>query len=466
MKDKLSKPITSIGDLKFVKFIKSILIDLWKFILDIRSFIFCLNVENIPFSKTGKWISENKNFFLISVILIIFTVYFLYDVQNIIDFFTINLKVKVLIIPILYLICRIYWNWIKNLWKFVKTDSIIRYLVFIMIPIAIIVISYHFWFRVPNLSSNSQSIDITIDQLNGFYASLFTAIAVLVGIAGLSAWNTVKKLQMIEDKVNFLHEKRDLANWARELFDNDENDISSTELKLSVDDKKKMNRVKEYMTNEITDDSWLEIVLAKHLIDEAKKKNKKKNLDKAIQVFKFIENRDLLDEKSNIEAVLYHMLGQAHQEQYKFDSDKDETKNKLLISSKKYYKKAIDCDEHRDETQGNLAVVLIELAKLNNNNKKENYLGEAAEHLNRVISLNKETYNTYYDLARAKYLENNNEEETKKYLFKSVEKINSIKQKNKFIEFLEKDDILKKIENWCDILEKIKTEINKKRWLK
>ncbi len=212
--------------------IKNFIVSVWKFVQDILFFIFCLNLENIPRSKTGTWISKNKNFFLISLILISPFIYFYFGLKNITDFLRDSFILRVLIISILYLICRIYWSWIKSVWKFFKKDGIIRYFFLIIIPIAIIVVSYQYWFHIPMLSSNCKSI--TVNQLNGFYASLFTAIAVLIGIVGLSAWRTVKKLKEIEDKVAFLHKKKDLADWARQLFDsNEKNDISSDALKLT-----------------------------------------------------------------------------------------------------------------------------------------------------------------------------------------------------------------------------------------
>jgi hypothetical protein len=460
--------------------------ELCKFIKDIFSFIFCLNLEVIPFSTKGKRMCKSKNFFLISLILLISIICFYFDFQNIINFFTQSLLLKTLTILILYLLFRIYWSWIKSVWWFLQKDGIIRYLFHIIIPIAIIVISYQYWFYVPNISDhhwfhywfyalnlslNSQSI--TIGQLNGFYSALFTAIAVLVAIASLSAWNTIKKLKEIEDKVNFLHEKKELAKRVRELFENnDENDISSRELKLSADDKKKLNKTKEYMINEITDDSWLEIVLAKQFIDKAQKeflhKEKTKYLAKALKVFEFIENRDLLDENSNIDAVLYHFLGQVYQEMYKSDKElkEDDPANlkNLLSNSMKYYKKSLNFDERRDETHGNLAVVLIELAKLND--KDIDYLKEAINHLDDVIiKLNKATYNTYYDLARAKYLNNKNNEEVKRCLFEAADKINSTQQKERFVDYIKKDGELKNMEHWEDIINKIKERIDKKQWL-
>lgn len=307
---------------------------------------------------------------------------------------------------------------------------------------------------------------LTISTLNAFYGSLFTAFAVLTAILGLSIWKTktkldekLEKLKIIEKKVTFLYKKKELAEWSKAIFDNEENDISSSsELKLTSDDKKKLNEVKDYITNEITDDSWLQIIIAKELF--------KTHPEKALRLLRYIEKRDLFDEKSTIEAVLYHLMGLFNKEI--FDKFKDkrprEKLNKYLEDSIEYYKKALNCSENRNETHGNLAIVRIEQYVFNTS-RDSLLLDEAMEHLEKVIGLKKATYNTYYDYARAQYLKGN-KAAVENLLSKAVERINYIGEKDYFIDYLEKDEQLKMMNDWEDLKLRIKDKIRQINYLR
>jgi len=322
---------------------------------------------------------------------------------------------------------------------------------------------------------------LTISTLNGFYAALFTAITVLIGIAGFAGWRTIKrieKLKEIEKKVYILHKKKDYVKWVKQKIVDDKSYVGSSELSLNKEDKSKLNKIQTYLIEEFTENSWLEILLAKQFLDDGE-------YEKAFKIYHFIEQRDLLDSSSKIESVLYHMIGQLYSEYYFNKSTKGYEPGKYhgfdklghdgeiiseiehLIITKKYYEQSLNIRKERkirmDETLGSLAVVLIELYIKENDKDK---LKEAIKHLHKVISLNKETYNTYFGLARAKYLENNDEEEVKKYLFKAVEKINTIKQKDDFMNFIEKDKQLKNINDWDKIKNEIKEKTDKKLWLK
>ena len=173
---------------------------------------------------------------------------------------------------------------------------------------------------------------LTVSSLNAFYSSLFTALAVVIGVVGLVSWRTINNLTddlkqklgkceyMIDDlkqqldkfehiktKVDFLHKKKEYADWVRNTFLED-NDISSDKLNLKNKDRKIINEIREYMLDEISNNSWLEIILAKELFED-------NNFDEAIKVFEFIELRDLLDQnrdKNNmIKPVLFHLKAQA-----------------------------------------------------------------------------------------------------------------------------------------------------------
>ena len=328
---------------------------------------------------------------------------------------------------------------------------------------------------------------LTVSSLNAFYSSLFTALAVVIGVVGLVSWRTINNLTddlkqklgkceyMIDDlkqqldkfehiktKVDFLHKKKEYADWVRNTFLED-NDISSDKLNLKNKDRKIINEIREYMLDEISNNSWLEIILAKELFED-------NNFDEAIKVFEFIELRDLLDQnrdKNNmIKPVLFHLKAQAFWKKYKIYVQLEEkAKKECLEKSIEYYKKSLDIDDSRDETHGNIALALIEYVhKYKNTMPTEEYmnkLNEAIDHLEKVCNLNKATFNTYYDLARAKYLLNSSDEiteEIKGLLFKASYIIISENSAKIFLKYLEDEAIFKRCKNW----EQIKSECKSK----
>ena len=328
---------------------------------------------------------------------------------------------------------------------------------------------------------------LTVSSLNAFYSSLFTALAVVIGVVGLVSWRTINNLTddlkqklgkceyMIDDlkqqldkfehiktKVDFLHKKKEYADWVRNTFLED-NDISSDKLNLKNKDRKIINEIREYMLDEISNNSWLEIILAKELFED-------NNFDEAIKVFEFIELRDLLDQnrdKNNmIKPVLFHLKAQAFWKKYKIYVQLEEkAKKECLEKSIEYYKKSLDIDDSRDETHGNIALALIEYVhKYKNTMPTEEYMNklkEAIDHLEKVCNLNKATFNTYYDLARAKYLLNSSDEiteEIKGLLFKASYIIISENSAKIFLKYLEDEAIFKRCKNW----EQIKSECKSK----
>jgi hypothetical protein len=372
---------------------------------------------------------------------------------------------------LLYILIILYKAWIKKLWYFLQKDSIIHYIFLALIPAVIIFYGYQYIVGKSsiqdNLAKNKQIVqtDITlkndydeiIDRLNGFYASLFTAIAVIAAIIALGAWKTVKELReklekfkKIEDDVEFLRKKKDLAEWVQDKFekDVDKKILSSITFDLTREEEKNLKEIKEQILRETTDDSWLKLVYAKELLKE-KQKNKITEEDEFIKIeniFNFIENIDLLKEDSEIPELLYHMKALMYWIWYdnkksdfirkngypekklpwvenwwkEYESEsKDENKDKskvenkykrieLLKKSVVYYEKAIKIYSKKkginpDETLGNLSVVLIELSKFKNNDektKKREYLDQALDHLKKI---KKETFNTHWDKARVLY---------------------------------------------------------------
>ncbi|MCX6579326.1 MAG: hypothetical protein NT166_04015 [Candidatus Aminicenantes bacterium] len=386
---------------------------------------------------------------------------------------------------VLYILIVVYKAWVKGFWNFLKKDSIVHYIFLAVIPAAIIFLGYQYIYRNHwpyfNQSANitqsdkvsneinadkneiaiKSEYDEIIDRLNGFYSALFTAIAIIAAILALGGWRTIKELKEklekfkeVEEKVDFLHEKKNLARWAQELFDKDEKNriISSAELILNPDDQKKYERIREKIIEDATDDGWLMIVYAKLLTQ-----NKSiENFEKVKKIYEYIGNRDLLKEDSDINSTLFHLCGLLYWDLYDFKKNEIMGKSinakwrdwwsnnnenyDLLEKSKKYYGKSLEVrntkKETSDETLGNIAVVLIELSKFQaEESEKSKYLNEALDHLNK----RKKDYNTYWDSARAKYYidPNANEKEYKQLLMSAAEDIESIKDKKFFITKME-----------------------------
>ncbi len=325
---------------------------------------------------------------------------------------------------------------------------------------------------------------LTVSTLNAFYASLFTAIAVLITIVGLFAWKKISelsekltKLRKIEEKVNFLHQKKDDAAWVKNKFDENELNIASSKLNLNKEEKRRFIEMQKHLLSDITDNSWLEIILAKKFLEG-------KEYGKAFKLYDFIQKRDLLDSNSKIESVLYHLLGQLYTDYYfqNIKGQKDDKINKINDENEQitikehlnicieYYKRSLKMRKEQqvanDETLGNLAVVLIEASKLeSNSNEQATTIDQAISYLKEIINQNKATYNTYYDFARATYLKGKTDDVVN-YLVKSAEKVNSIKGKEHFYEFLDNEDILNNIQDFEKVKSRLKSIIDGKKWLK
>lgn len=379
--------------------------------------------------------------------------------------------ISVVILIIVFLLIMLYEGLISKFWNFLKKDSIVHYIFLAAIPAIILFFGY----QITKSPNHSPTYDLTqydeiIDRLNGFYSSLFTAIAVIAAILALGAWRTIKELREklekfkeVEGKVDFLHKKKDLAKWVQDLFDKNEEKpiISSAELILSPEDKDKFEKIKERLIEDATDEGWLMIFYAKLLMQNNHAKIKGNNFEKVEKIYDFIEKRDLLKEDSDIKSTLFHLWGLLYSDWYNFkkkdyinkeiveNPDKkwddwwsNNENDNLLKESKTYYEKSLEVrnskNETSNETLGNLAIVLIELSKFQTQNEeKNNYLKEALTNLNQ----RKKDFNTNWDSARAKYYldPKANVDEYKQLLILAAEDIDSIKVKKDFIDGIENE---------------------------
>jgi hypothetical protein len=468
----------------------------------------------------------------IRLIVVILMVLFFYKLSNLINLKNLSKPtdawIYAVFVAILYVLIVLYKAWIKKLWNFLKNDSIVHYVFLGLIPIGILILGFQlFHSNKPNLllnpavtqkeniSNNAptseikgkidsqkeqeiiQQYDEIIDRLNGFYGVLFTAITVIAAILALTAWRGFKemkekldKFKDFEEKVKFVKEKRELAEWAQNKFDNDEEKkiiISSAKLKLTEDEKTKFKEIEKSILDETTEDSWLKMLYAKRLFDKIKEiKNYDEEVNKTLEenyiriknVYNYIEKRDLLKDDSDIRFLIFNYEGQLYRWWYKYKkggfqkkeikSGKKESKGKdwidwwkegdygdekykglkLLKDALESYKIALKITKIRgadpEETLGNLAVVSIELSKFHKKDKAVICLKDAIWYLKN----RNEDFNTFWDRARATYyLDCLNSDKRKReiklqqeddeigiWLMKTVKKINTIKDKEFFID--------------------------------
>jgi hypothetical protein len=400
---------------------------------------------------------------------------------------------------IVYILIILYKAWIKAFWEFLKKDSIVHYIFLAVIPVAIVFLGYQYVFKhsekkpPPDEGNKVQSVmtlkndyDEIIDRLNGFYASLFTAIAVIAAILAVGAWRTIKELReklesykKIEEDVKFLKEKGELAKWIQKEFDKDDDKriLSSISFEdLNEDDQAKLKKIEKKIPDEVTDDSWLKLVYAKQLMENKKRVSGEDDFKKIKNILDYIGKRDLLKEDSKIKTRLHHLIGLMFwlwykERKYTFIKEHKENKSKLkdwwkderdekdqkedkkdggdysridlLEESIKSYKYTISllekkkkADDDEDETQGNLAVVYIELSKFKD---REKNLDQAIIHLEKV---KEKIFHTYWDHARVVYYidPQKNKYKYKEFLEKATDAIETKKDKKFFIDTM-KDEI-------------------------
>lgn len=319
---------------------------------------------------------------------------------------------------------------------------------------------------------------ITIETLNGFYASLFTAIAVIAALIGLGAWRSIRELkekldkfEKIEDKVENLSQKGEYARWVKEVFDKDEEKkiFSNLALDLSEEDKKKLKKVEEIVLSEATEDSWLKLINAKALFDSKTECEDEENYYHQVEsIYLYLKNRDLFEHDSDIRHLLFHLIGQLYWRWYKFikkdsmdkvkDGDwfykweKEDLKFRLLNDSYKYYDLAIeilkDKKKNRDESIMNKALSLIEMSKLFFYKKGWNEAKKRLESAYELLSSNelkKPNFNTDWDNARIIYYQQKfqktkiDEKKITGLLESAIEKIKSIKDLDFFIGMIEEE---------------------------
>jgi len=446
-------------------------------------------------------IHENKlmerygNFIRI-ILPFIFLIIYLFEI-----FFTIkDIKFVILVLSILiFILIRIYWEWIKKIWHFIQSDKIIKYFFLIFVPIIIYFIGHHFWFTKPEAIQTNP----TIESLSSFYSTLFAAIAVLVGIAGLAAWRIVKDAEKIKEElkknskdINTLKLQNDLADWAKEKFEDLKNDKSKSNLILDFDvaDYKNLSKLKNYFDKDWTRNACLKILFAQDTLSHTESKYYYLSYLKIEKIYdSLLIDTSLKQSYKNKEflELLYHEMGLLYwkwyksvkkEEMYNFDCKylqckivnqsmepldskffvskskiaktftEERTPFKLLFFSIKFYLQSANIlTDIKKETWGNIILPMIELLKyhtfLINNNIcffKESYsskdsLKENIEYFFKKLECSTtNNYNLAWDKLRFEYYTKEKILEHKDF-DKIISNINTINDKNFFLRTLEEE---------------------------
>lgn len=362
----------------------------------------------------------------------------------------------------------------------------------------IVTLNQEQWYELTNVITDINKKQIEISDLNDFYSTIFTILAIIFTIFGLISYNTIKENQLLledlkeyEEKVDSLYRIKKYAKQVQRLFE-DENVKSSYELNLSSKELGKFNDIKECVTEVHEDNAWVELMIAHQLM--SKDNLDDKSLTDAESIYSQIEYRNFFRKQTDnydkfiLEPFLYHqhgLLGKITFDYYKNSADTTTLKSYLIKAARKYeYSLELRRDQKsRDklQTHSNLSVVLIELAKLE---LKENgkvvadttttealdYLFKAWDQLRIVEEVNPD-FNTFWDQARVIYYRDGYTNEVRQLLLKTTDKIDSVRDKSIFIDKLEEeitefgqDD--KGFPGNKELILEIKHALNKKRYLK
>lgn len=234
-----------------------------------------------------KW--GNTYRIIITIIILTLITYHFKEIKN----YPYSLKDSLLIIP-LYFIFRVYYDWMKNVWNFLKKDSIVKYIFLVIIPIAIYCVGFYLWFeefpnfkKIVNLFKNGNKSNISqsneasiISQITAFYSTLITALAVVAGIAGLVSWKAfsewrekINKISIIEKDLEKLLKKKELADWVKDQFQGDKSSDGKQEMILDYSGPEKANKIGE-IKNFLDDDGISEMWIKLYYLQFYLQKNK------------------------------------------------------------------------------------------------------------------------------------------------------------------------------------------------
>jgi len=300
---------------------------------------------------------------------------------------------------------------------------------------------------------NRQNIAVSVEELNGFYSTLFAAMTLIFAIIGVFGWSSMlkisrklKEIEKVKSKVEFLHSKHQFAKWVQREFLIDDFE-ASFDLEFSSEDIDRINKYFDNFKEDQEDNVVAAVGIAKYLSD------KKQKIDEADRIYKFIESTTVLPEDSKVKPQLYRLIGQFYR--IKYDElrmkgiDSYDKAEELLLKSVDYYQKSMQYSLKEDQSRakGNLAVVYIEMGKL----KLKKYLvtDNIQEKENATLCFNmasenlegEEDFNTYWDRARIEfYLANMcKNQKVEDLLWSTVNIIRTKKDGNIFIEKLRKE---------------------------
>ena len=331
---------------------------------------------------------------------------------------------------------------------------------------------------------------LTVSTLNGFYSSLFAAMSIFLVILGVFGWKSISEtrakldeFKKIENSVKLLASKMNYAEWIQEKIYS-EKTKSSYQLDLTPEEEKKVQEMKDWFIKENQNNAWIQLMIAHQLVSNQNDLTEK-SIEEADKIYGYIESEELFKNNSEVDPLIYHFHGALYKTKYDFlyknrykEEQKNIDANKCLESAKESYEKSLDLrtnEKEKRQTRSNLAVVWIELAKINKVLGKPytTYLDEAKEQLNNVdkqLKKDGETdFNLYWDRARIAYLSQSiKEEDIKTLLRNAVDDIDSKKIFDRFIRNIteELDELQIDGLDKEELIIYVKEEFNKKKYLK
>lgn len=320
--------------------------------------------------------------------------------------------------------------------------------------------------------------DLTVSKLSDFYASLFTAIAVIFAIIALLSWrslnnkilesqqlindtkkqnndqieelkqtlnNAIKEYGKLQGDVKLLRQKQIYAQWVQEKLDLEDIEMSFN-WNFSIQDKTEIIKYYRNYAKEQEENVLVGISIAKYLMSEG--------IDKFGEVegiYKVLEANTVLPDYSVVKPLLYHFLGQY--QKIRYDNLKENSENvvklkELLFNSRRYYNLSIKfSNEVRQErSKENLAVVLIELGKvylkefiMTQDNDKKVEAHNCFRDANKILlSEKKKDINTYWDQARIEFYTSEmiRNENVNSDLLRVIDKIKTKEESRIFVEKL------------------------------
>ncbi|NOQ24902.1 MAG: hypothetical protein GQ564_06015 [Bacteroidales bacterium] len=174
---------------------------------------------------------------------------------------------------------------------------------------------------------------LSISHLNGFYAILIAFITLIIAFFGFISWNKINKIEddievkmspievlnenykIIKKDVEYLKEKRDLAQWVEKKIENDKSFITDNGFITTSEDRINEEKIINCVSETNKDNIWLKLFYAKNKLYESKH-------EEVYKIYKLIEIEIPIIKNSFLPTQFYHLYGQLFWEYYKKEKER------------------------------------------------------------------------------------------------------------------------------------------------